>query len=74
MSGTFKTRLYSVAKEDPRNQQYRIVRSDGKWGPWFWKPITSCKSSRCCYKDWHARDRKKERIKVRQKLRSQPID
>lgn len=79
MSGTYKTRPYDVAYADPRNRRFRMVGNTDYSGKqesreWTYKPITSCKSGHCCYKDWHARDRKKERIKVRQQLRSQPID
>lgn len=79
MSRTDKTRPYEVAYNDPRNRRFRMVGITDYSGTqrsreWTYKPITSCKSSKCCYKDWHARDRKKERIAVRRELRSRPVE
>lgn len=48
MSRTDKTRPFRVSKEDPYNRRFLMVTS-GKWGPYFWKKLDTCKSSNCCY-------------------------
>lgn len=68
MSRTDKTQPYPVAVKDPLNRRFMIVRSDGKWGPWFWKKLTSCHNSNCCTGYWKKDERRKARTAERKEL------
>lgn len=73
MSRTNKTRPFEVAYRDPHNRRFRMVGNDGTEN-WTWKPLTSCSSSKCCWKWWQDNEKKRRKLQARKELRNILID